>query len=352
MARRKELNNLTFEILDGFGGTGAINEASPAAGETTVGVDTFVLNDSATIVPVGARFTTAGISTVRTVTATQNSQVWTVTITGSPTGGTFTLTLNGEETSNIAYDADSATVQAALVALASVTSGDVLVTGDGPHTITLAGDLANTSGNDLTSDGALLTGGTTPDAAVASVQDGTDTWEITFSPAWTAGFVPADDDAITFYPRKIEVKVGEGDISHSKTKDPQIDLDRGDLDGARRGNQQAMTVDFSFVYDWLASSTTDVPTVDEVLEQEGEAADWTNAAADTCEPYQVTLKVIDAPSCGSELAEILIFPYFLPTSINASVEAAAVTVSGICVATKPIKRRVTNSSEVIEITNS
>jgi hypothetical protein len=113
-----------------------------------------------------------------------------------------------------------------------------------------------------------------------------------------------------------------------------------------------MTVDFSFVYDWLASSTANVPTVDEVLEREGEAADWTNAAADPCEPYQVTLKVIDAPSCGSELAEIIIYPYFIPTSVNASVEAAAVTVSGVCVATKPIKRRVTNSSEVIEITNS
>lgn len=349
MARRKELNNLTFEILDGFAGTGAIDEASPSAGETTVGVDTFVLTDSATIVPVGARFTTAGITTIRTVTATQNSQVWTLTI--DATGGTFDLILNGETASAIAFDASSATIQTALEGLASMSSGDVTVTGDGPHTITLAGDFANTSGNTLTSDAGSLTGGAST-AVVATVQDGTDTWEITFTPAWTAGFVPSDDDAITFYPRKIEVKVGEGDISHTKTKDPQIDLDRGSLDGARAGDEQALTVDFSFVYDWLASSTTDVPTVDEVLEREGEAADWTNAAADPCEPYQVTLKIIDAPNCGSELAEIIIYPYFLPTSVNASVEAAAVTVSGLCVTTKPITRRVTNSSEVIEITNS
>ena len=352
MARRKEINKLTFEILDGFAGTGAIDEASPSAGESTVGVDTFALTGSATIVPVGARFTTAGITTVRTVTATQNSQVWTLTITGSPTGGTFDVVLNGETAAANAYNITGANLQTALEGLASVTAGDVTVVGDGPYTITLGGDLKNTSGNELTADGASLTGGTTPDAVVAAVQDGLSTWEVTFSPAWTAGFVPSDDAVITFYPRKIEVKVGEGDISWSKTKDPQIDLDRGVIDGARDGDQQAMTVDFAFVLDWLASSTTDVPTVDEVLEREGEAADWTNAAADPCETYQVTLKVIDAPDCGSELAEILIFPYFIPTTVNPSVEAASVTVSGVCVATKPIKRRVANNADTIAITNS
>lgn len=349
MARRKELNNLTFEILDGFGGTGAVDDASVSASDTTIGLDTFVLNDSATIVPVGARFTTAGIATVRTVTATQNSQQWTVTI--DATGGTFTLTLNSEETSAIAFDAASSVVQTALEALASVTSGDVTVTGDGPHTITLAGDLANSSGNTLTSDPASLTGGAST-AAVVSVQDGTTTWEVTFSPAIASGSVPSDNDVVTFYPRKVEVKVGEGDIEHTKNKDPQIDTDRGALDGARSGNEQAMEVSFAFVYDWLRSSTTDAPTVDEVLEREGEAADWTNAAADTCEPYQVTLKVIDAPDCGSEQAEIIIYPYFLPTSISASVEAASVSVSGLCVATKPTVRRVANVSDTIEITNS
>lgn len=349
MARRKELNNLTFEILDGFGGTGAVDESSPTASDTTTGVDTLSLLPSGTIVPVGARFTTAGIATVRTVTETENSQQWTVTI--DATGGTFTLTLNGEITSNIAYDANSAAVETALEALASVTAGDVVVAGDDPHTITLAGDLKNTSGNTLTSDPGLLSGGTST-AAVVAVQDGTTTWEVTFTPAYVAGSVPSDDDVITFYPRKMEVKVGEGNIEHTKNKDPQIDTDRGALDGARTGNEQPMDVSFAFVYDWLRSSTTDDPTADEVLEREGEAADWSNAAADECEPYQVTLKVIDAPDCGTEQAEIIIYPYFLPQTINASVEAASVSVTGVCVATKPIVRRVANVSDTIEITNS
>ena len=305
MARRKELQFTTFEILDGFDGTGAINEATPAADDTDFDIDTLSLADSRTVVPVGARFTTAGITTVRTVTATQNSQQWTYAL-GGATGGTFDLILNGETASGIAYDATSATVQTALEGLASITAGDVTVTGDGPHTITMAGNFANISTNTLT-DTDNTSGGT--GTVITVVQDGTTTWNITFTPALATGSVPVDDDVITFYPRKLEAKVGEGNIEHTKNKDPIIDLDRGRLDGARAGNEQAMEVSFTYVYDWLRSSTPDSPTVDEALEQEGEASDWLTAAADPCEPYQVTLKVIDSPDCGSENAEVILYKY-------------------------------------------
>ena len=268
----------------------------------------------------------------------------------TPTAGTFTVTHSGNTTSALAYDISAAAFQTALEGLSSVGSGNVTVTeSTDVYTITFAGDLANTA-QTITVDGSGLTAANSE--VLTQVQDGTDTWNITFTPAIAAGSVPSDDDVITFYPRKMEVKVGEGNIEHTKNKDPQVDTDRGVLDGARTGNQQPMNVSFAFVYDWLRSSTTDDPTADEVLEREGEAADWSNAAADECEPYQVTLKVIDAPDCGSAQAEIILYRYFLPQSINASVEAASVSVSGICVATKPTVRRVTNDTDTIEITNS
>lgn len=346
MARRKELNNLTFEILDGFGGTAAVDETSPADTDTTMGIDTLSLLPSGTIVPVGARFTTAGIATVRTVTATQNSTVYTLDMT-APSAGTFTVTHDGNTTSALAYDIADTALEAALEGLASIGSGNVTVTeSTNVYTITFAGDLAN-SAQTITVDGSSLTASNSH--VLTQTQDGTDTWEITFTPAITAGSVPSDDDVITFYPRKLEAKVGEGNIEHTKNKDPQIDLDRGVLDGARSGNQQPMDVSFGIVYDWLRSSTSGVPTADEVLEREGEAADWSNAAADECEPYQVTLKVIDAPDCGSALAEVIIYPYFLPQTINASVEAASISVTGVCVATKPLVYRVANNSDAIEI---
>ncbi len=64
----------------------------------------------------------------------------TITIEGTPTGGTFTLTYTSQDgttatTYGIAYNANAAAVQAALEGLPNVASGDVTVTGGpGPGT--------------------------------------------------------------------------------------------------------------------------------------------------------------------------------------------------------------------------
>src|SRR3981081_3618983 len=53
----------------------------------------------------------------------------TVTITGAPTGGTFTLTYSGQTTTALAYNAPAAAVQGALVALSNIGTGNVNGTG-------------------------------------------------------------------------------------------------------------------------------------------------------------------------------------------------------------------------------
>lgn len=87
---------------------------------------------------------------------------WTVTISGTPTGGTFTLTVGGQTTTALAYNAATSAVQSALVALSSVGAGNATVTGSagGPYAVALA------NGGTLTGDGSSLTGGTTPAVTV------------------------------------------------------------------------------------------------------------------------------------------------------------------------------------------
>lgn len=89
----------------------------------------------------------------------------TVTVTGAPTGGTFTLTYNGQTTAGIAYNATAAAVQSALEALSNVDPGDVTVSGSngGPWTIASAGASAPT----VTASGSGLTGGSSPAVGVA-----------------------------------------------------------------------------------------------------------------------------------------------------------------------------------------
>lgn len=345
MSRRKELRYLTIGLQDGFSGTGAINDTLIAT-DTNSDIDTLVLHDDATIVPAGVRFTTAGIATVRTVTASNNSMVWLVTV--DATSGNFTLTFQGQTTANIAEGAAASAVQSALEALSNVAVGDLLVTGSagGPWTVTAAATYANTAALVLTGTDVDLAGGGDT-ITVATVQDGTDTWNITFTPAIATGSVPADDAVITFLPARIEMKVGEGNLEHTETDEPIIDTDRGLLDGVRAGTEQPMQVSSSFVYNFLRASSGDPITVYEALHRIGGASVWHNTASDPCEPYQVDIFVIDSPPCGSEQAEVIFFRRFCKQTVNASVEAAAVEFSGICNATRPEVYRVTNDADVI-----
>lgn len=91
-------------------------------------------------------------------TATQKWNVWaystgevnTITDTGTTTGGTYTITVNGETTTAIAYDAANATILAALNALGNVDAGDVVLSGGGaagpntaPLVLTWGGKFSN-----------------------------------------------------------------------------------------------------------------------------------------------------------------------------------------------------------------
>jgi hypothetical protein len=100
------------------------------------------------------------------------NEVQTVTLANA-TGGTFTLDFEGDTTAPIAFNATAAAVQAALVALADIEEGDVTVTGSagGPYTVTFKGRYAGTDVEQMTADGAALTG-TSPTVTVATTAAG------------------------------------------------------------------------------------------------------------------------------------------------------------------------------------
>lgn len=109
----------------------------------------------------------AGASTLVIPTYTGTNETQTLTVTA--TSGTFTLTFAGQTTAAIAEDANSATVQAALLLLSNLDSGDVVVTGDGPHTITFGGRYAGINVPLMVGTSVDLAGG----AATATVTAGT-----------------------------------------------------------------------------------------------------------------------------------------------------------------------------------
>ena len=90
---------------------------------------------------------------------TTGKTAWNVTVSGAPTGGTYTLAVNGVPTAPLAYNATAAAVATAISALSGVTG--VTATGTGTIALTLA-PAAN-----LSVHSQALTGGTTPGVSVS-----------------------------------------------------------------------------------------------------------------------------------------------------------------------------------------
>lgn len=125
----------------------------------------------------GSGYTSAGAPTAGT------SEVQTLTIGGTPTGGTFKLAYDGQVTSSITWTATDATlvsnIDTALEALTNIGSGNIttaagtLSSGIGTVTLTFAGTLAKKAVNTITVHTNALTG-TSPTLAVVETTPGVD----------------------------------------------------------------------------------------------------------------------------------------------------------------------------------
>ncbi len=100
------------------------------------------------------------------------NEVQTLTIGGSPTGGTYKLSFKGARTTALAYNAANTAIQTALQALVPVGAGNLLVTGSGPFVITAASALAGQLLDLIEAVEVALTGGTSPTATVTKTTKG------------------------------------------------------------------------------------------------------------------------------------------------------------------------------------
>lgn len=96
------------------------------------------------------------------------NDVQTITTTGNPTGGTFTLTWQGQTTSALAFNASAGAIHAALQALSNIGQGQIVGTG-GPLptgvSLTFTGTLAGYPQVAITHTDSL-TGGSSPAVVV------------------------------------------------------------------------------------------------------------------------------------------------------------------------------------------
>lgn len=132
-----------------------------------------------------------------------NNEVQRITITGTPTGGNFTITFSGQTTGNIAYNADATAVLTALEALSNISIGDVSTSGGPfpgqPVDVLFAGQYANTDVALMTTSDSF-TGGSSPASAVAERIKGGE------NEVYLAAIKNNGDSTVTMY--KVDVSTG------------------------------------------------------------------------------------------------------------------------------------------------
>ena len=336
---RLELRDTIIYIQDGLAGAGVIAETTPGATDTDVDINTVVLNsDDPDLVPIGARFTVNTPNNVTTYTVTDRigtNEIQTVSINDADSGGNFTLNYGGQETAVIDWNGSAADVCTALTDLSTIGANDVSVTGGpgpaGDWVVEFTGDLTATDVDMMIGDGSNLTGGDTV-VDVAETQKGavSPVTNIEFSPAWGGTGTPNQVDVITFIPQQIEVKVGEGNVTWSESKEYEYLLDRGDLDTVKEGDEQPLEVSMEFVYEHITTGTSEDITPVDAVKRIGEATEWVSSSSDLCEPYAVDIIIRHCVPCGTDEDELITFSDYRYESLEFDLGEATISTSGRC----------------------
>ena len=211
--------------LEALSTIGAGNIAVTRAGSGTLSAPyvytctfqgTLVSTDVSEMTASGASLTggAVNIATTQQAVAAVN-EVETVTLTGSPTGGTFTLTFNAETTAGVAFDASAATLLAALEALATPVPGDFTVVGadGGPWTVTFIGAYAGTDVAAMTGSGTSLTGAGSQTFTASTTTTPTGPNWFDNAENWTTNTQPGGGDTVIFESSDVDCLYGIDTLS-------------------------------------------------------------------------------------------------------------------------------------------
>lgn len=167
--------SLAGSYLQAGGTEQALDQIYAAGGSLQVLAASFSLpgNSTGDLVAIELYATTAMTVTTNGV---GSADVQTVSITGTPTGGTFPLVFNGQVAAGLAYNAAASAVQTALRALSSIGGSNVTCTGGPlpgtPVVCTFAGTLATGLQPLMLTGSGGLTGGSSPTVTVAHTTPG------------------------------------------------------------------------------------------------------------------------------------------------------------------------------------
>jgi hypothetical protein len=161
---------------------------------------------------------------------------------------------------------------------------------------------------------------------------------------WTPVYLQIDLKDVTMKikdgtgtPLEITIKIGEGNLTYTESRTMEYTLDRGTLDEVREGDEVPMDVSFDFVWEYIIgddTTTTNTPTIEDVLKRQGLAAAWVSTDADGCRPYAVDIEIKHSPSCTAGAPakdeETITLPDFRYETLEHDLRNGTVSVTGRC----------------------
>jgi len=327
---------MALESLDGV----AVGEASivdsgswPALNETlTVTFSGGLAGTDIALMTIGSGGLTGVIAVTEDTPGVAGvAEVYTIGINDTVTGGTFTLTQNANETAPILYTATASEIEAALEA-APVSLAVAVTGGPGPATDWVVTYDATGTQTAITGDGTNLTGGVGTGVSVTEDTKGV-TGTGTTSLVITPGLVVATavSGSVTFGGRRLEVKIGEGNLNYTENTPREYLKNRGLLDTVRDADEEPMDVTFDFTWEFLSAvGSSATPTVKEALNQAGEASTWVSTSSDLCEPYCVNIEIYYAPACGGENTELIELVEFRKETLEHNIRDSQLSCAGKC----------------------
>ncbi len=239
----------------------------------------------------------------------------------TPSGGAGTQTLYASGITSLTYD--MAIAAPGVTAFPSVSTAG-LVYAIGTTTMLIDGS----TGEVTTGDRFTVAGDTVVHTVTSHSETLSNTTSITFTPA-LAGAVN-DGAAVTWLPHRLQIRIGEGNVQWTEKRPIMYTKDRGRLDTVKEGDEEPMEVKLDFTWVFLKASTGQTPTIEDVLKNRGEAADWVTSAADTCEPFAVNIVIEYTPPCSTEQMEVYTLQDFRYEDLGHDLKQAQVSVSGKC----------------------
>jgi len=216
----------------------------------------------------------------------------------------------------------------------SGTAANNLIANAGDLDIDLLTVVLNSTDTDLVPVGARFTIAGETGSPVHTVTARTPTsagptTNIVFTPALATGGV-ADTAVVTFTAQRLTVKIGEGDLTWTESREMIYDRDRDLLDTVRLGQEQPVSVELNFTFEYVTTESGQLITPVDALKQIGEATEWVSSSSDLCEPYAVDIYVIHDVPCGTDQDQDFRFADFRWESLDYSIQDATIAVSGQC----------------------